>query len=137
LSGAVPRTGTPAQAHFSPRGYGRVPPSGGGRVYGGSNVSFGLGVAMVVPIDGPVATHEGAVADDDSFFAGDQAYVTMSLVSTYDGRVLWHLRQSVDVDLDDPKDVERFVARVLDTIPPSLAHPAPAAAPVTTAPPPS
>ena len=134
LSGGVPRTGTPTQAHFAPpRGYGRVPPSGGGRVYGGSNVSFGLGMAMIVPIDGPVATHEGAVADEDSFFAGNQAYVTMSLVSTYDGRVLWHLRQSVDVDLDDPKDVERFVARVLDTIPPSLAHPGPATAPATPA----
>ena len=135
--GGVPAAGTPAQAHFAaPRGYGRPPPGGGGRVYGGSHVSFGLGVGMVVPLDGPEATHEGAVADDDSAFAGDQAYVTMSLISTYDGRVLWHLRQSVDVELDNPKDVERFVGRVLDSIPPSLARGAPAAAPTTAAPPP-
>jgi hypothetical protein len=129
--GGVPAPGTPAGAHFAPRGYGRVPPGGGGRVYGGSNVSFGLGVGMVVPLEGPVATHEGAVADDDSAFAGDQAYVTMSLVSTTDGRVLWHLRQSVDVELDNPQDVERFVGRVLDTIPASLARGAPAVAPAT------
>jgi hypothetical protein len=114
--------GAPTQAHFAPRGYGRPPPTGGGRVYGGSHVSFGLGVGMVVPLDGPEATHEGAVADDDSAFAGDQAYVTMSLVSTYDGRLLWHLRQSVDVELDNPQEVERFVRRVLDGLPPSLAR---------------
>jgi hypothetical protein len=137
-SGITPRAGTPTQAHFGgpPRGYGHLPPGGGGPVYGGSHVSFGLGVGVVVPLDGPQATHEGAVADDDSAFAGDQGYITMSLVSTYDGRVLWHLRQSVDVELDNPRDVERFVTRVVDSIPPSLGRgPAPAA-PASGAPPP-
>jgi hypothetical protein len=138
---AVPAAGTPARAHFAPRGYGRLPPGGGGPVYGGSHVNFGVGLGVMVPLDGPVATHEGAVADDDSAFAGNQAYLTMSLVSTYDGRVLWHLRQSIDVDLDDPKDVDRVVARILDAIPPSLARPGerqPPAVPVSTtaAPPP-
>jgi hypothetical protein len=70
-----------------------------------------------------VATHEGAVVDEDPVFDGDQAYVTMSLVSTYDGRVLWHLRQSLDVELDDPRDVERFTRQIVDGIPPSLARP--------------
>jgi hypothetical protein len=123
-SGAMRGAGTPTQAHFAPpRGYGRPPSGGGGRVYGGSHVNFGLGVGVMVPLDGPVATHEGAVADEDPIFEGDQAYVTMSLVSTYDGRVLWHLRQSVDVELDDPRDVERFTRRIVDGIPPSLARP--------------
>ena len=112
--------GGPAPAHVAPRGYGRFPPGGGGRVYGGSDVTFGLGIGVIVPIDGPEATHEGAVADENDMFASDDAYVTMSLVSTYDGRVLWHLRQKADVDVSNPQDVQRFVGQVLDAIPPAL-----------------
>jgi hypothetical protein len=110
----------------APRGYGSVP-YGRGPVYSGPNVGIGIGV--VVPLNGPAHTHEGAVAEDDEFFAGDQAYVSATLVSTYDGRVLWHARQSIDVALDKPADVQRMIERLVDTIPPSLSQgPAPPAA---------
>jgi hypothetical protein len=123
-----PGAGAPTRARItSPRGYGMAP-SGGGPVYG-NNFVLGVGVGMSVPVDGPVATHEGAVKEEDRTFAGDQAYVTMSMVSTYDGRVLWHLRGSFDVELDDPRDVQRFVSQVVQTIPPALPPAAPAGGP--------
>jgi len=90
----------------------------------------GIGIGVVVPLDGPAHTHEGSVAEDDEFFAGDQAYVSATLVSTYDGRVLWHARQSIDVALDRPADVQRMIERLVATIPPSLSQgPAPPAPP--------
>jgi hypothetical protein len=110
----------------APRGYGAVPP-GGGPVYAGPRV--GVGVGVVVPLNGPQYTHEGAVAEDDEYFAGDQAYVSATLVSTYDGRVLWHARQSIDVSLDRPDDVQKMVDRLVDSIPPSLSQGAPPAPP--------
>src|SRR5438132_473476 len=71
-------------ARVTPRGYGGLPPGGGGRVYGGGP-RVGVGVGVMVPLEEPVYTHEGAVADPDDTFAGDQAYVAMTLVSSYDG----------------------------------------------------
>jgi hypothetical protein len=123
--GAATGATTARVAAPPPRGYGSFP-SGRGPVYAGPNVGTGIGV--VVPLDGPVYTHEGAVADSDDTFAGDQAYVSMTMVSTYDGRVLWHLRRSIDVALDKPQDVQRMIDGIIDTIPPSLSQ-APAAAP--------
>jgi hypothetical protein len=126
-TGGAPQTTTTARALGpAPRGYGAVPP-GRGPVYAGPRV--GIGVGVVVPLDSPQHTHEGAVADDDAFFAGDQAYVSATLVSTYDGRVLWHARQSIDVDLARPDDVQKMVDHLVATIPPSLSQaPAPPAA---------
>jgi hypothetical protein len=77
-------------------------------------------------LNGPVHTHEGSVAEEDEYFAGDQAYLSATLVSTYDGRVLWHARQSIDVALDKPDDVQRMIDRLVESIPPSLSQgPAP------------
>jgi hypothetical protein len=119
-TGGAPQTATSARALTpAPRGYG-APPPGYGPVYGGPHVGIGIGV--VVPLNGPQHTHEGAVAEDDEFFAGDQAYLSATLVSTYDGRVLWHARQSIDVDLARPADVQAMVDRLVDTIPPSLSQ---------------
>jgi hypothetical protein len=123
-AGAAPGATTAIAPAPVSRGYGHYP-RGGGPVYAGPQVGIGIGV--VVPIDSPQYTHEGAVADQDDSFAGDQAYVSMTLVSTYDGRVLWHTRQSIDVALDKPQDVQRMVDRLIETIPPSLSQPAPAA----------
>ena len=54
----------------------------------------------------------------------------MTMVSTYDGRVLWHVRDHIDLEADRPQDVERLVHTFLDTLPPALpaatAAPAPA-----------
>jgi hypothetical protein len=125
-AGTTPRSTTAIAAPPVSRGYGNYP-RGGGPVYAGPQV--GLGIGVVVPLDGPQYTHEGAVADQDESFAGDQAYVSMTLVSTYDGRVLWHTRQSIDVALDKPQDVQRMVDRLIDAIPPSLSRAAPAPAP--------
>jgi len=119
-TGGAPPTATTARALApAPRGYGAVP-AGHGPVYAGPQV--GIGVGVVVPLNGPQYTHEGAVAEDDEFFAGDQAYISATLVSTYDGRVLWHARQSIDVSLDRPADVQAMVDRLVDTIPPSLSQ---------------
>ena len=95
------------------------PAYGGGHVYGGPHVGVGIGV--VVPLNGPTHTHEGAVADEEDVFAGDQAYVSMTLISSHDGRVLWHARQSLDVELDHPPQIERMIDSLVGTIPPSLA----------------
>ncbi|HXU82536.1 MAG TPA: hypothetical protein VN914_14135 [Polyangia bacterium] len=121
-----PSGATTAIASPPPRGYGYVPP-GRGPVYSGPQV--GIGISVVVPIEGPAHTHEGAVAENDEYFAGDQAYLSATLVSTYDGRVLWHARQSIDVDLDKPADVQKMIDRLVESIPPSLSQgPAPAPA---------
>lgn len=111
----------PTQAIAAPRGYGQAPVRSGGHVYGGPRVSLGVGV--IVPLDGPVHTHEGQVADQEAYFAGDQLYVSMTLVGAQDGRVLWHLRDDFDVAADKPQDMQRFVQRVFDTLPPSLGGP--------------
>jgi hypothetical protein len=98
-----------------------------------------------VPLEGPIHTHGGQLAAEDELFAGDDVYFTMTLVSAVDGRVLWHLRDNVDVEADDPADVARFIDRTLASLPPSLAlappGPVPPGAPApsggTPAPPPS
>ena len=51
-------------------------------------------------------------------FAGDELYVSMTLVSSSDGRVLWHWRQELDLDADHPEDVDRMVQSFLTTLPP-------------------
>ena len=51
-------------------------------------------------------------------FAGDELYVSMTLVSSADGRVLWHSRQELDLDADDPSDVDRMVQSFLVGLPP-------------------
>jgi hypothetical protein len=103
----------------------------GGPVYYGGGPHLGIGVGVVVPLDGPVYTHDGTVDYDDPLFAGDQLYVSMTLVSTYDGRILWHARDSVDLEADRPDHVEEMMHAFLDTLPPALppAAPAPAGTP--------
>jgi hypothetical protein len=66
-------------------------------------------VGVWVPLGGPVHTHDGNVEHDDELFAGDELYVSMTLVSTYDGRVLWHAREHLDLDAEDNADVDRMV----------------------------
>jgi len=102
------------------RGPGLPPAVGPRRVYYGGgrpDVGVGIGVGVVVPLDGPVYTHEGSVEHDDEWFGGDQAYMTMTLVNAADGRVLWHLRESLDVDVGNPKDVQALVNRAVHSIP--------------------
>lgn len=106
---------------------GRVPPLGarpapvgGAPVYRGGG-GIGIGIGVIVPLDEPVYTHDGSVGYDDPWFAGDELYVSMTLVSTYDGRVLWHARDNLDLDADDPRDIERMVHAYLDTLPPRAA----------------
>jgi len=113
------------------------PPSGGWRggapssvprgapVYRGGGGGIGIGVGVVVPLDQPVYTHDGSVGYDDPMFAGDEVYVSMTLISTYDGRVLWHARDNLDLDADQPQDVDRMVHAFLDTLPPAVSLPAP------------
>ena len=84
---------------------------------------LGIGVGVVVPLDGPVYTHDGNVDYDDPLFAGDQLYVSMTLVSTYDGRVLWHVRDSLDLEADRPDHIEELMHAFLDTLPPALPRP--------------
>ena len=48
----------------------------------------------------------------------------MTMVSTYDGRVLWHVRDHIDLEADRPQDIERMVHTFLDTLPPALPRPA-------------
>lgn len=110
----------PTTADVIPRGRGRVPVGGGGRTYGHSHGHVGLGIGVVVPLNSSTHTHEGAVADQDDTFAGDQAYLSLTLISAHDGRVLWHVRESVDVELDNPQEVERVVHQLLSTLPPAL-----------------
>jgi hypothetical protein len=106
------------------RGGGAVPARPvGAPVYYGGGPHLGIGVGVVVPLDGPVYTHDGNVDYDDPLFAGDQLYVSMTLVSTYDGRVLWHVRDSVDLEADRPDHIEELMHAFLDTLPPALPRP--------------
>jgi len=103
------------------RGGGGAPPRAvGAPVYRGGGPHLGIGIGVVVPLDGPVYTHDGTVDYDDPLFAGDQLYVSMTLVSTYDGRVLWHARESVDLEADRPDHIEELMHAFLDTLPPAL-----------------
>jgi hypothetical protein len=85
---------------------------------GGPNVGIGVGIGVVIPLDGPAYTHDGEVQHEDEMFAGDELYVSMTLVSTADGRVLWHARQELDLAADDPRDVDRMVQSLLRGLPP-------------------
>jgi hypothetical protein len=126
--------GTPRGAPLgTPRGA-PIPSSGGGwrgggsapvvapgaPVYRGGGPHVGIGVGVIVPLGGPVHTHDGSVGYDDPLFAGDELYVSMTLVSTYDGRVLWHTRDHVDREVDHPEHVDEVVRAFLDTLPPAL-----------------
>jgi hypothetical protein len=109
----------PAHAAGGWRGSGRpVPAPVGAPVYRGGG-GVGIGVGVVIPLDGPVCTHEGGVDYDDPVFAGDELYVSMTLVSTYDGRVLWHAREEMDLEADNPADIDRMVHAFLDSLPPA------------------
>jgi hypothetical protein len=108
----------------SGRGGSLPPPTGPRRVYGsgygggyGGGPRVDVGIGVVIPLDGPVYTHEGSVEHDDEWFGGDQIYFTMTLVNATDGRVLWHLRQSLDLDLEDPKDIQALVNRTVGALP--------------------
>ena len=124
---AAPRRGTtpglgnpvPGPRGVAPIGRGsRLPPAGPGRTYGGGGgPHIGIGVGIIVPLDGPGYTHEGEVTHDDEWFAGDQLYVSMTLVNAADGRVLWHFRNDLDFDVQDPKDVQALVNRLVGAIP--------------------
>ncbi|HXU06858.1 MAG TPA: hypothetical protein VN903_38155 [Polyangia bacterium] len=119
----APRGGTPiATPRGAPiyRGGGAAPSRAvGAPVYvGGPHV--GVGVGVIVPLDGPVYTHDGRVDYDEPMFAGDQLYVSMTLVSTYDGRVLWHARDSVDLEADHPEHIDELMHAFLETLPPAL-----------------
>jgi hypothetical protein len=85
---------------------------------------FGVGIGVVVPLDGPVYTHDGDVQHEDEMFAGDELYVSMTLVSTSDGRVLWHARRELDLDADDSQDVARMVESFVASLPPRGGFPA-------------
>jgi hypothetical protein len=108
------------------RGAGR-PPVGvrGGPVY----VGGGGNLFLVVPLDEPIYTHDGSIAYDDPIFAGDELYVSMTLVSTVDGRVLWHARDSLDLEANHPDHVDRMVQAFMDTLPPALPAPPPLQSP--------
>jgi hypothetical protein len=92
----------------------------GAPIYRGGGPQLGIGVGVVVPLDGPIYTHDGTVDYDDPLFAGDQLYVSMTLVSTYDGRVLWFARDSVDLEADRPDHIEQLMHAFLETLPPAL-----------------
>ena len=76
--------------------------------------------ARIAGVDEPVYTHDGSIAYDDPVFAGDELYVSMTLVSTYDGRVLWHARDALDLEANNPAHVDRMVQDFMDTLPPAL-----------------
>jgi hypothetical protein len=108
------------------RGAGRPPVAvRGGPVYVGG---FG-NLNLVVPLDEPIYTHDGSVAYDDPIFAGDELYVSMTLVSTVDGRVLWHARDSLDLEANNPAHVDRMVQAFMGTLPPALPPALPALLP--------
>jgi hypothetical protein len=116
MAGSMPSARPPVAA-TPPRGRGFSPPPGrsGGRVYGGPRV--GVGVGVYVPLGGPTHTHEGTVTHDDAFFAGDELYISMTLVSAVDGRVLWHVRNHLDLEADKPQDIQRMVDTLVGSIP--------------------
>jgi hypothetical protein len=101
-----------------PVGRGSGFPMGGGprRIYGGGP-DIGIGIGVVIPLDGPVYTHSGSVEHEDEWFAGDQLYLSWTLVNAADGRVLWHLREDLDLDAEDPRDVRALVNRVVGSLP--------------------
>lgn len=104
------------------RGGGRpAPVPVGAPVYRGGG-GVGIGIGVVIPLDGPVCTHDGSVDYDDPVFAGDELYVSMTLVSSYDGRVLWHARDHLDLEADQPVDVDQMVHAFLDGLPPAIAQ---------------
>ncbi len=114
------RGSPPGGAVVPPPGRGFPPPRGPvvGRTYGGGpHIGVGVGVAVVVPLDGPTYTHDGTVDHEDEMFAGDEVYVSMTMISAQDGRVLWHQRQSLDLDAQDPRDVDQMVRAFVDSIP--------------------
>jgi len=116
--GGAPTSGAPTGGW---RGGGAAPPPPpGAYTYGGygGGPRVGLGVGIVIPLDGPMYTHDGDVQHEDEVFAGDELYVSMTLVSTSDGRVLWHARQELDLDADDPQDVDRMVQSFVGSLPP-------------------
>jgi TolB-like protein len=80
-------------------------------------VGGGLGIGVMIPLGGPGYTHEGQVTHEDEWFGGDQMYLSMTLVNASDGRVLWHLRDDLDLDAEDPQDVQEMVNRVVRSIP--------------------
>ncbi|HVZ71233.1 MAG TPA: hypothetical protein VHJ20_02565 [Polyangia bacterium] len=109
------------------RGGNAVARPAGAPVYGGGyggGPHVGIGVGVVIPLDGPTYTHDGNVSHEDDLFAGDDLSVSMTLVSTYDGRVLWHDRQELDLDAQKPVDVDHMVDSFLAGVP---AHGAPPA----------
>jgi len=109
--GGGARVGSPPVGRGATFG-GRAP----GRVYtAGPRVS--LGVGFYVPLGGPMYTHDGAVEHDDEAFGGDELYVSMTLVNAADGRVLWHLRDQLDLEADDPQQVDTMVRRFVGSIP--------------------
>jgi len=125
-------------AIVGPRG-GGVPPvgrggrsfvggGGPGRVYGGGP-RVGVHMGVMIPLNGPGYTHEGQVGHQDEWFGGDQMYLSMTLVNASDGRVLWHLKDDLDLDAEDPADVQEMVNRVVRSLPlrGDLTAPAPAA----------
>lgn len=127
LPGRAPGAGTPGGGSLVPPGRGTISGGGGGgHVYDGPRV--GMDVGVIIPLNEPVYTHEGRVAEQDEAFAGDNMHVSFTLISAHDGRVLWHVRDEIDLAADRPRDVDYFVRRYLDTIPLSLAIKAPAAA---------
>jgi hypothetical protein len=139
LAGGAGRPTSAIPMGAAPVGRGRAyAPSGGGHVYRaapGPRFHTGVSVGVMVPLNSDTHTHEGQVADDDETFAGDEIRVSMTLVSAHDGRVLWHIRDSVDVAPNKPHEVEQFVRKYVDLIPPSLAPgAAPQAAAAPTAP---
>jgi hypothetical protein len=110
----------PGGALMPPRGRGFAPVRGPGpgRVYGGGpHIGVGIGVGVIVPLDGPEYTHDGTVTHEDDTFAGDQLYVSMTMVAAQDGRVLWHHRVSLDLDAESPGDVNQMARSFIDSIP--------------------
>jgi hypothetical protein len=98
------------------RGSGFRTGEGPRRIYGGGP-DIGIGIGVMIPLDGPVYTHAGSVEHEDEWFAGDQLYLSWTLVNAADGRVLWHLREDLDLDAEDPRDVRALVNRVVGSLP--------------------
>lgn len=123
LGAGVPAGGSSmgAARGLVPVGRGSGFRSGGaapGRVYrGGGGPDIGIGIGVMIPLDGPVYTHSGSVEHEDDWFAGDQLYLDWTLVNAADGRVLWHLREDLDLDAEDPKDIKALVDRVVSSLP--------------------
>jgi hypothetical protein len=113
-AGVVPTA--PVRGGLPPTGRGLPPPGRTGRVYGGGP-RLGLGVGLYVPLGGPVHTHDGRVEHQDELYGGDELWVSMTLVNAADGRVLWHLREELDLEADKPEELEAMVQRFVGTIP--------------------